>query len=161
MRPFKLIQLYNSSFKGTFDILCSQERLQFGFLDFKFLKEEFFKQHFGLSLYKGNFINHITIKTMTNLLEAGIPQHFQSNFYEFNFPSSHSPQHNMPQVFSLDDLWFGFIIWFYACGVCAATFAVEILSLRGLTLFKNWLINIVGKFAFLQVLKQRMGVYHG
>lgn len=71
-----------------------------------------------------NYMNRLINDVFTQLIEAGIPQHFTDRVFNF-FPKFDELKE--PQTFSLDDLWFGFEIWLFACAATTCVFILEII----------------------------------
>ena len=77
--------------------------------------------------------NSFLYKTLNEILEklipAGIPQYL-IKYHEVNLYGSFVPTVvGGPNVLTIEDLTYGFVLWLGACGVSVAAFLIEILCL--------------------------------
>lgn len=86
-----------------------------------------------------NHMNHFVNEVFAKLIESGIPQHFNQRVFNL-FP--HPQELIEPKVFTVDDLWFGFLIWLIACGVSTAAFIMEIII--------SWIVGSVLKIVLIR-----------
>jgi hypothetical protein len=90
----------------------------------KILKQSIVTRVHGLALFRNNFMYKSTEKIMRVIIEAGIPQYYRNFALDVYFYERIAE--NSPQVFGIEDLHFGFVVWLCACGVSIAVFIIEI-----------------------------------
>lgn len=91
----------------------------------KIIEEEIDIDLEGICLGRNNFGFPMLKSLFPKLVEAGIPQYFNSYFKDFELkPLLDDPAE--PFVFSIEDLRFGFIVWLVACGVSSVVFMIEV-----------------------------------
>lgn len=84
----------------------------------------------GIGVMKNNFIFPLTDKAMGQLLQNGIPQHFLDYMDKFEFHSIPLDVKE-PKVFDIDDLAFGFFVFFASCKISLLAFLGELLYFYG------------------------------
>lgn len=114
-------------------------------------------QSYGIRVYKSNFIYHHIEDNMGWLIQGGFPQrHF--NFIKETvlwFPKDYGKD---PQVFSIEDLQFGFIIWGISCGISAFAFLSEVLFELIKSGLKKLLRAVTGVILVVQLIRNRLNV---
>jgi hypothetical protein len=156
-----VVQLFNTSFKGT--IYTSRNNGNVNIYGFKFkenlpiyLKQRFPSDFSGLSIFKYNFISHISYSTMEKLIESGIPQYFHNFVFEHILDLGTSDGNLKAKAFTLNDLSFGFTIWLYACAISGGVFVAEILVFYTKLIVKKIVRELSGLFCFLVLLSEMM-----
>lgn len=81
----------------------------------------------GVSTTKNNFIFGITEEVIRDLNTGGIMQHFVKYIEEFIFRPRKHPEPYEPEVFSVERLEFGFVIWLVTCAVAIFAFLAELI----------------------------------
>lgn len=82
--------------------------------------------HIGFVFLPNNFMLDFTDELVTRLLPSGIIQH-SNKFHEWcHFPDYVIEEESEPQVLTLDDLSFGFVMWICACCITFVVFPMEI-----------------------------------
>jgi hypothetical protein len=104
----------------------------------------------GICTMRNNFGFGLLNKTMTELVQGGILQHFLKYIKEYEFRPI--PEEDPgPKVLSVGDLEFGFITWLIACGICVLAFLMEILW----WFLKRKFRELVGLYLLLKLLQNR------
>lgn len=90
-----------------------------------------------------SFLHKVFVQIMDKLIPAGIPQHLY-NYHESMMFKPYEPDNSKkPKVLSIDDLFFGFILWICACGISSFAFFMEILCNKLSLLFRNCLSVLI------------------
>lgn len=91
----------------------------------KVLKQTIDLESYGPCVSQHNFGWQIIKDTFPKLVEAGIPQYLFSYLLNFELRAllDDPPE---PYVFSVEDLRFGFVIWWISCGISCIIFMLEI-----------------------------------
>lgn len=113
------------------------------------LKEILFKSQSSLMFVNNLFLFDLIQDVIENLVETGTLQHLKelNSWYDY-FTRLKSIAPRGPQVLSMMDLDYGFIIWLVACGLCVCILFGEF--------FIKFLNYYVSKFYFLVVLKNSL-----
>lgn len=110
----------------------------------------------GFEFTIGNFFYELTGGVMERIVEAGIPEHLLK-FHNRILYKRKSKKKVMPQILTVNDLSFGFIIWLVACGI---SFLILIIELFAPKLFKI-LRFLSGSMLVLHTINQRLRSYLG
>lgn len=160
-----VVLLFDSAFKVTYAMSKEEISLYRSTLiekgkDFPSpMSQEITTESIGLSLYKNNFITHVTVKTTDRLIESGIIQQIYKYFYNDLLNPRIPPEENHPKVFSMNDLKFGFVICFWAGVVSCCVFVGEILFFYFWAIAKYFGRQGVGLFYFLRILKDQLRIF--
>lgn len=91
----------------------------------KRLKQEYELFSRAICVDRRSFFAPIHLKITNSLISAGIIQYWFNYLLNFELtPLIEQPRG--PQVFSIEDLKFGFFVWLAACGISISAFSVEI-----------------------------------
>lgn len=80
----------------------------------------------GMKLPMNHFMNEYIIEAVRGLTSGGIISHL-FDFHNELIYGKEVPVIKVPKVLSIEDLSFGFVIWFIACGVSVTVFLAEIM----------------------------------
>ncbi|KAL7013040.1 hypothetical protein ACKWTF_015167 [Chironomus riparius] len=75
-----------------------------------------------------SILHPIFIDVMDRMIASGVLQYLETFSSEALFGKYQEVEDNLPKVFALDDLSFGFILWIYACGLSISVFLFECLK---------------------------------
>lgn len=117
----------------------------------KQLKEVLFRYPMGIEIHNAPFIFEIVEETLQLIIPFGIPQH-SVNIHRWKWHKKFDAEPKRPQVFTLDSLSFGFVLWLSSCGISFLWFLAEFLS-RWL---KKQLKPLIGLILFLMLLYCRL-----
>lgn len=144
------IQIRNSSAKLAFFL---EDRVYFvlrhiyekeGIL----LPQNFFTFHRGFALIQNHFIYPLIQEAVRRLSPSGIIRFLWEKVY------LKIPINKRPQVLTIDDLRFGFMVWLAAFGISSLVFVCEVTWVRT----KNFVIKItraiIGIVLFLELLSE-------
>lgn len=112
----------------------------------------------GNCMYRTNLYFAIGSKVLNSLISFGIPQYLYRYLLDFDLRPV-PEQESEPKVFSIDDLSFGFTIWFFACVISSMTLLLEIIYIYLKIRVKSFIRCCIGLFCFLKLLKQILRVY--
>ena len=84
----------------------------------------------GIGMLRNSILYPIFDEVMRNLIPSGIPQYLQIFYSKLLFGTYEELNEKTPQVLTLNDLAFGFLLWLAACSVSIAAFVGEILRHR-------------------------------
>ncbi|KAG5683284.1 hypothetical protein PVAND_012573 [Polypedilum vanderplanki] len=129
----KLIENFNKDSKKQAVITSSITHLQYEkYYDasFKILKEPLLTSGVVLSMGINNFYSHEFYKLLSKLMPSGIPYHFTKMHKEIYFKLVNEKEEKEPKVLSLDDLDFGFFIWFPFIGISIIVFILELIIFK-------------------------------
>lgn len=118
----------------------------------KLLKQETYTYMFGIGVYKHNFMFKLTYEVMEKLIQTGIHRYFMKYIMDYYFYDR--IEERGPQVFSIDDLHFGFVIWLAACGVAVGAFGCEVLWYY----LNKWIRALMVKIVMLKLLILRLRI---
>ena len=120
------------------------------------LKEEFepFKLPVGFAINLGSFMFDHIEDVMQWLVTAGIVQH-SYEFHRWVLLKEVPELESGPVVLTLELLSHGFLLWLVSLGVAVLVYFYELLKFK----MKRPLRNLVGKWLFLTLLKQRLPFY--
>jgi hypothetical protein len=124
----------------------------------KMIKESILIEPFGICSHRNNFGFELMDKTMTELIQGGILQHFFAYIMEFEFRSLVDEDPG-PSVLSLGDLEFGFITWLNACGICVLVFLVEIFWWFGKIKVREYIRLYMLLYMLLKFLQNKVWTY--
>jgi hypothetical protein len=113
------------------------------------LNEKLFSYPIGLGTFKNHFMFPLMEDTMQLTIPAGIPQYLFEHHRWLKFGRIHVNRKLGPNVLSIDDLSFGFVLWAVACGLSAVVFCVEVIWRR----LRIVLVNFLGLIAFAVILR--------
>ncbi|KAG5673138.1 hypothetical protein PVAND_003209 [Polypedilum vanderplanki] len=138
------IHLLNN--KTPYKIICNtffnhqKQSAFFTFTDFYFLinrackkhplvlKEIYQKSVIGIRTFSNCFLSELMIDTLELIIPTGI-----TNFwYDWHLWYKYKRyiveiEPKLPQIFTLNDLSFGFVVWLIACGICIICFLIELI----------------------------------
>lgn len=115
------------------------------------LKENLMTNSVCFVIGSNNFIFELAETVIERFIQAGIVK------YLFEFQGSlKEAVDDEPEVFSLNDLSFGFFIWLVACSVTLIVFACEVAIFWARIAGKKLVQNIIGLIYFVRLLKQRL-----
>lgn len=119
------------------------------------LKQIIGVQSYGIRVYKNNFIYHHIEDNMKWLIQGGFPQrHLQ--FIKDTILWLPKDDGKIPQVFSIDDLQFGFIIWVISCGVSLSAFLLEVLYSQFKMRLKYFIETLLGLIFVIHLIRNRL-----
>lgn len=98
--------------------------------NYKGIPETIVAFRYGISVMKNNFIFPMTDRAMDRMVQNGIPQYFIKYLDEVDW---HAVPRDIeePKIFELDDLAFGFYVFFATCGISFLAFVAELLYFYG------------------------------
>ena len=100
---------------------------------------------------RNSFIYEILNEVLDKTIPTGIPQYLIKYHESVIFKNYEPVLNNSPKVLTLDDLWFGFILWLGACGISTFGFLMEH--------FRVWvtkhLNNLIGLWMLLKNLSEQ------
>lgn len=91
----------------------------------KLIKQQVKDNALGIGVSRNHFIYPLLENTMTPVLEAGIPQYFIDFMLKF-YMKVIEDDPKEPKVFSINDLYFGFVVWISSCSIALAAFIIEL-----------------------------------
>ncbi|KAG5683282.1 hypothetical protein PVAND_012571 [Polypedilum vanderplanki] len=97
---------------------------------FKVLKQPFLTMGTVLLMGKNHFYSHIFYKTLRELMPSGIPYHFTKIHKEIYYKLVNEKEEKEPKVLTLDDLDFGFFIWFPFIAISIIVFILELIIFK-------------------------------
>ena len=101
------------------------------------LKEKLFSYPMGLGTFPNHFMSALMEDTMQLIIPTGIPQYLYEYHRWLQFLKFYADIKTGPNVLSIDDLSFGFVLWAIACGISAIVFCGELCG--------RWLKNVTKK----------------
>lgn len=116
------------------------------------LKEVLFRYPVGLKIYSVSTTFELLENTLQHIIPFGIPQHLIEFHNWMLYGRLIDPDLNEPQVFTLESLSFGFIIWLVACGISLLGYIMEQLHIR----LRRHLRTLIGLVLFLMLLYCRL-----
>jgi hypothetical protein len=87
------------------------------------------------------------------LISSGIPTYLEARDYPLYF---YKEDPSEPQVLSIEDLSFGFIVWLIACCVSTLVFVLEIFHKFISVNFKIFARKVIGLLIVLRWIRNRM-----
>lgn len=114
------------------------------------IDNELFTTVKGLCVWQNNHAYWLMENTMRKIVPSGIPQHIRNTIFDFRLKFAQPPVTKGPQVFLIEDLKFGFIIWLITISIAVACFIIEITWIYG----KIGVKNAVGLYVFLKMLQR-------
>ncbi|KAG5683283.1 hypothetical protein PVAND_012572 [Polypedilum vanderplanki] len=130
---FKLLKDFNLILEKQAIITSSITHLQYEKYfetKFKVLKEPLVTSGVVLSMGINNFYSHEFYKLLSKLMPSGIPYHFTKMHKEIYFKLVNEKEEKEPKVLTLDDLDFGFFIWFPFIGISIIVFILELIIFK-------------------------------
>jgi hypothetical protein len=115
----------------------------------KLMPEKLEFDPFGICTYHDAFNFPLIDKTGKYLIQGGIMQHLYDYFLNFEMKPLIDDETG-PNVFGLNELGFGFIIWLIACGISTVVFIAEVLYVKG----KKLMESVLGLIALLILLRR-------
>lgn len=118
----------------------------------KVLPEVLFTTTVSLDFFSNCYMIQLFDKALQSMISGGIPQ-WKIKFYAEYFWLTYVEPPPEPQVLSIDDLNFGFVIWLVALGLSSLSFLCEILCeilKKSLKVLKDFL-NLI---TFLVILRK-------
>lgn len=126
--------------------LCNCENIQ--------LNEVLFRYPMGLELRDGAYIFEIVEETLQLIIPFGIPQH-SVELHKWKWHRKFDAEPKRPQVFTLDSLLFGFVLWLIACEISILWFLIELIKMETLKQSKS----LVGLVLLIRLIKSRLNTY--
>jgi hypothetical protein len=118
------------------------------------LEEKLFSTTFGFGYRKNCFIIYLVDEVVKNLITTGIMQ----KLWKDTLPREYQAPEKVPNVLSVGDLKFGFVVWLTAAITSLITFLMEFVAFKVLRKIKFYLRRklkeIIGKFLVLKHLKK-------
>lgn len=114
------------------------------------LKQKLFSYPIGFGTFKNHFMNALIEDTLQLMIPAGIPQYLFEHHRWLKFGKVHVNRKVGPNVLSVDDLSFGFVVWVCCCGISAIIFCVELCG----PLLKVVVDKFIGLIVFASFLKK-------
>lgn len=111
------------------------------------LEEQLCTVNTGIGLIKNHFLFHLTDEVIQRTTSFGIPQ-FLDKLYMGLLYHKRVQMPVSPQILSIEDLSFGFIIWLVACSISCLAFLGELLHYY----FKVFSSQTIGLIYFLRLL---------
>ena len=121
-----------------------------------YLKQKLFSYPIGFGAFKNHFMNELIEDTLQLMIPAGIPQYLFEHHKWLKFGRVHVNKKGGPNVLSIDDLSFGFVLWAVACGLAVIVFCAELFGLW----LKLAIDRIIGLLFFWNIFKRRFLLRH-
>lgn len=115
------------------------------------LDQVLFRYPMGIEVKQNTHAFDILEETLQLIIPFGIPQH-SVNIHKWKWLYKFDPEQKQPQVFSLESLSFGFVLWLGACGMSFLWFLFEFLQLW----LKKQSKILIGLILFLLLLNSRV-----
>jgi hypothetical protein len=117
------------------------------------LDQTFFRSPAGVGLSKNNFLFFLCDKIVQDLTSTGIMQIIWKDIY---VAEKLKVEEKEPQVLSVQDLEFGFVLWLITLSAPTCVFALELLTFYVIRKIKNYLVretrSFIGKVLFFKLL---------
>lgn len=121
------------------------------------LNEKLMVHSVSFVMEANNFIFELAEMVIERFIQAGITKYlFEYQCFLEKATKVNEKTLKGPEVLSIDDLRFGFIIWLSACGVTLIVFMSELLTYLVKVEGKKLMYKIFGLLCFLRLLKQRL-----
>lgn len=78
-------------------------------------------------MVRDHFMYWLVEETLSNLATGGIAQYLYDFYRRSN--SIKLEESNEPKVLNVDDLSYGFVMWFISCGIASSAFLFELTSI--------------------------------
>jgi hypothetical protein len=114
------------------------------------LQQKLYTFPLGVSLSRNNFLLSLTAEVTRKLNSFGINKFLWIEIFK------EIPQLKFPEVLSVDDLSFGFIIWWISCGISFIVYLCELFYVLGSNLMLKVAKNVVGLSLLMKLLSWRL-----
>lgn len=112
-----------------------------------YLKQKLFSYPIGIGTFKNNFMSQLIEETLQRMIPAGVPQYLFEHHRWLKFGRIHVETEIGPNVLSMDDLSFGFVLWAAVCGMSVVVFVAECCGPG----FKIFIDRLIGAFVIVAI----------
>lgn len=116
----------------------------------RLLKDPVYCLNVKMGILKNIYLYWLVEDTILWLLQSGIPQH-STEFHNWITLQQRyfTTYEKLPQILSINDLSFGFILWIITCGIASISFILELTS----NTINKLITKLVGFLSFIKLLK--------